>query len=74
MLSVISHAQCVFREPGFLPLNYDKLDEKNLPTHFFELLNERESVFRSGMLRKTLRKANEGTIMTLERVATAQLK
>ena len=54
-MAVFSHFQCMTTNPGFLPLNYEALDETNLPRRFFKLLREREQMHQSVTVRKMLR-------------------
>ena len=45
--------------PGFLPKNYETIDEKKLSKRFFKLIEQRESMYQNAEIRKLLRKGVE---------------
>ncbi|CDW91793.1 palmitoyltransferase zdhhc3 [Stylonychia lemnae] len=61
VLSVVSHFRCMTTNPGFLPKNYDSLSEKNLSNRFLKLIQERESIHQSALIRKLQRQGMEET-------------
>jgi len=74
LMMVWSHLQCVIRDPGFMPQNYSQLQESKFPKHFYDLLHERESLYRESKIRMTLRKASRTTIESLSKLAKAELQ
>ena len=61
-------------EPGYLPLNYSSLSENHLPLHFYELLNERETIHRSMEVKKTFKNASKEQMDIFEKMARNQMK
>jgi hypothetical protein len=45
--------------PGFLPKNYETLDERKLSRRFYKLIEQRESMYQNAEIRKLLRKGVE---------------
>ena len=59
LLALVSHFQCMTITPGFLPKNYETLDERKLSQRFNKLIQERESMYQNAEVRKLLRKGVE---------------
>ncbi len=59
MLAVYAHFRCVTTNPGFLPKDYETLDEKNLSHRFYKLIQERESLHQSVLSRKFQREGKD---------------
>ena len=57
-----------------MPLGYEELKEEKLPEHFYQLLNERESLHKSQQVRKSMRNMNNDQIKIFERYASSVLK
>eukprot|EP00347_Sterkiella_histriomuscorum_P012958 403366566 len=58
-MALVSHFRCMTTQPGFIPKNYESLEEKNLSKRFQKLITERESIYQSGLVRKLQREGKE---------------
>ena len=56
ILMIWSHVTCVVTNPGHMPKHYQKLQEKELPATFYELIRERETIYHERIVRKKMRK------------------
>jgi len=56
VMATIAHVQCVVTEPGYLPENYEQLNEGNLCEAFLKLMKERETMYIASEKRRMLRK------------------
>ena len=51
-----SHIASVMTNPGHMPKHYQRLQEKELPATFYELIRERETIYHERIVRKKMRK------------------
>jgi len=57
MLALVAHVYAVITEPGYLPKNYEALNDELLPSKFYRLIDEREEQHAEFLVKRLMRKA-----------------